>query len=69
MGMQPDPGELFRSAALLDLILEKVSDGLIVELDTGAGGVLRDHHELLNEQWIVIAGDAKAADLRVTAVP
>ena len=62
MRVNPDATKLFWLSTLIDLRIEEVSDGFIVEFDMRPRAVLADELNIVDEQQVVRAGDAEAAD-------
>jgi hypothetical protein len=67
--MDPCAGELLRSTAGVDLLVEEVGDRLVLELDADLGAALADEADVLDQEHVALGADAEAADLGVTAVP
>src|SRR5687768_4603289 len=68
MGMHPDSGKPLRWQARIDLGVEEVSHRLVVEAYRDFRARLVDQAEIFDEQQIVLARDAKSADLGVAQV-
>ena len=66
--MHPHTGELFRPPFGIDLLVEVVGDGLVIEGDMRPGADLLDESNILNQQQVVAGGNAEAADLGVTVI-
>jgi hypothetical protein len=66
--MQPDPSELTGYSARVDLGLEKVRHGRVVEGYGDHGCLLLDRDEVLDEQQVLRPRDAKPAHLGTPVV-
>lgn len=66
--VNPDPRELLRLAAGVDLGVKKVGHRLVFELDVGPGGGLSDERDVLDQQQIVGRRNPEPADLGFTFV-
>ncbi len=62
VGVNPDPTELLRLSALVDLIVEEFGDGGIIEGDEHLITVLRYEHDVADVQQIARVGDPESAD-------
>jgi hypothetical protein len=63
MGVAPEPGELLRLSAEVNLPVEEVSDSDIVELDRRPVSLLFHGDEIDDVEWVGGIGDSEAADL------
>ena len=68
MTVEPDAGKLFGCPAEVDLLVEELGHGLVVEGDTGPSDFLFDRDELLDQERLALGRDAEAADLSPAAI-
>ena len=63
MRMQPDPGELLGTASCIDLLVEQLRYGIIIERDADGGAGLAYQPDLFHQQQVVGRRDPEPADL------
>jgi len=66
--MNPDAGEMLGLTPKVYLLVEVISDSLIIEGDRHGSTLLFDELHVFNEQQFIGGRDAEAADLGVTIV-
>ncbi len=66
--MNPDSSEIFGLTPNVYLLVEVISNSLVVEGDRYGGTLLFDELHVFNEQQFVGGRDAESADLGVTIV-
>jgi len=60
--MDPNAGELFRPAASVDLIVEKLGDGHVVEGDRDHGAGLSHQLDVLDVEQVIGRRDSETTD-------
>ena len=68
MRVDPDSGELLGPATRIDLVIEIVRHGLVVELHMDPAASLADEPHVLDEQQVVARRNPESTDLRLTQV-
>jgi hypothetical protein len=68
MGVQPEPRELLGLAASINLSIEEVRNGHVVERHVDPSAGLRNEPNIFDEQQVVFGRDSKTADLGVARV-
>jgi hypothetical protein len=66
--VNPDPGELLRRAAEVDLLLEVVGDPLVREPDRDRGAELGNELDVLDQEGVFHRRDPEPADFRRSEV-
>ena len=62
VGVDPDPTELFRLSALVDLVVEELGDGGVIEGNVHLVAALRHEGNVTDVEQIARVGDAESAD-------
>ena len=68
VGMDPYPTNAFRLSARVNLLIEEVGHGFVLEGDRQRGAVLPDEPDVLDQKQVVLGTDAKPTDFGVTQI-
>ena len=69
MRVQPDSGEPLDRQPLIDLLIEKIGHGRVVEGDRDGTTGLTDKSDVFDRERINGAGDSEAADFDAVQIP
>ena len=68
MRVDPDPGERFGAASLVNLLIEIIGDGFIMERDVCPGAGLLNQGDLIDSQQIFRIRDSESTHFGLTKI-